>query len=479
MDLRRHLFVIALGCGLLSASPALAADATIQIPSRAANFTPRTITIAPDQTVQWIWTNPSASERNHSPASDAGQAESWDADPGIAKPDFDHGLNHTFDHTFVKSGSFTYHCKVHADMTGTVVVTGAPVPSYTAPSPSFAGDAVAFDASGTTDDGAIAKYEWDLDGNGTFETDTGTTPSTSKTYAAPATLTTKLRVTDDHGNVREASRALSILTRAPSATFTATPGSVAKNASVGLDATASAATAGRTIADYAWDLDGNGSFETDGGTTPTTTASFATPGTKTIGLQVTDSAADTSTTTRTVTVTNALPTAAFTISNTSPAIGVTVDFDAGGSADSDGTIASFQWDLDGNGSFETNTGTTPTTSKAYASGGTISVKLRVTDDNGATTDLAKTVTVPSPPSSSTPPPSSSTPPPPQQSAPAPVITAPIATVAVVPAAKPAVLPAVTPKPTAKPKAKPKKKAAKKRKKHKKHKAKKRKKKKKR
>src|SRR3954451_8255472 len=233
MDLRRHLFAVALGCGVVTAAPAPPAGAPGNIPSRAANFTPRTITIAPDQTVQWVWSGP-ANERNHSPASDAGQAESWDADPGIVKPDFDHGAGHTFDHTFVKSGSFTYHCKVHADMTGTVVVTGAPVPSFTAPSPSFAGDEVVFDGSGTTDDGTISKYEWDLDGNGTFETDTGTTPSTTKTYAAPATLTTKLRVTDDHGNVREASRSLSVLTRAPSATFTATPGSVAKNAAVGL-----------------------------------------------------------------------------------------------------------------------------------------------------------------------------------------------------------------------------------------------------
>jgi plastocyanin len=469
MDLRRHLFALALGCGVLTAAPALAADATVNIPSRAANFTPRTITIAPDQTVQWVWTGP-ANERNHSPASDAGQVETWDADPGIVKPDFDHGLNHTFDHAFVKSGSFTYHCKVHADMTGTVVVTGAPVPSYTVPSPSFAGDELTFDGSGTTDDGTIAKYQWDLDGDGTFETDTGTTASTTRTYAAPASLTTRLRVTDDHGNVRETTRSLSILTRAPSASFTATPAGVAKNATVSLDAGASAATAGRTIANYAWDLDGNGSFETDGGTTPTTTTSYVASGTKTIGLQVTDSAADTATTTRTVTVTNAMPTATFTISNASPAIGATVNFDATGSADPDGAVASFQWDLDGNGTFETNTGTTPTTSKAYSSGGAVSVKLRVTDDEGGTTDLAQTVTVPSPPPPPPPPPSSSPPPPPQQSAPAPAITAPIAVIT--PAARPAVLPAVTPRPAVQPKPKPKakKKAKKKKRKAKKKKA---------
>jgi YD repeat-containing protein len=459
----------ALALAGLAAPSAFAADAGVAIPSRAASFTPATVTVGPNDTVTWTWTGP-ANERNHSPASDLrGAPESWDADPAVtpfsAKPDFDHGAGHTFAKTFVnaKAASYVYHCRVHSDMVGTVIVSGAPVPSFTAtPSAAFAGDEVSFDALATTDpDGTIAKYEWDLDGNGTFETDTATTASASKTYAAPATLTTRLRVTDDHGNVRETTRPLSIVTRAPSASFTATPGTVAKNATVGLDATASAATTGRTITAYAWDLDGNGSFETDTGTTPTASASFAAAGTKTIGLQVTDSAADVTTTTRTVTVTNVLPTATFIVSNASPAIGQTVNFDATGSADSDGAVTSFQWDLDGNGTFETNTGTTPTTSKAYTSGGAVSVKLRVTDNEGGTTDLAKTVTVPSPPSSTPPPPTSSTPPP-QQSAPAPAITAPIA--AVTPIARPAVVPSVTPKPAVKPKPKPKaKKKAKKKK----------------
>ena len=42
---------------------------------------------------------------------------------------------------------------------------------------------MAFNASGSTDvDGTITKYEWDLDGNGTYETDTGTTKTTIATY---------------------------------------------------------------------------------------------------------------------------------------------------------------------------------------------------------------------------------------------------------------------------------------------------------
>ena len=62
------------------------------------------------------------------------------------------------------------------------------------------GQAVAFNAAATTDvDGTIAKYEWDLDGNGSYETDTGTTKTTSRTYTQTGTVNVGLRVTDNGG----------------------------------------------------------------------------------------------------------------------------------------------------------------------------------------------------------------------------------------------------------------------------------------
>src|SRR5439155_24698290 len=47
--------------------------------------------------------------------------------------------------------------------------------------------------------GAIANYEWDLDGNGTFEQATGTTPSVSHSYGSNGTRTVKVRVTSAAG----------------------------------------------------------------------------------------------------------------------------------------------------------------------------------------------------------------------------------------------------------------------------------------
>ena len=76
-----------------------------------------------------------------------------------------------------------------------------PTARFTAsPNPLPAGGLVAFDASGSTDpDGAIASYRWDLDGDGTFEADTGAEPKAVATYPLPGTVTVRLRVTDDRG----------------------------------------------------------------------------------------------------------------------------------------------------------------------------------------------------------------------------------------------------------------------------------------
>ncbi len=61
-------------------------------------------------------------------------------------------------------------------------------------------------------------------------------------------------------------------------------------------------------------------------------------------------------------------------------------FNASASSDPDGTIAKYEWDFDGNGTYETNTGTTATTTKAFATPGTFTVGLRVTDNLGADRD---------------------------------------------------------------------------------------------
>jgi hypothetical protein len=70
-----------------------------------------------------------------------------------------------------------------------------------------------------------------------------------------------------------------------------------------------------------------------------------------------------------------------------------VTFNGSASKDPDGTIASYEWDLDGNGTYETNTGTTATTTRNYATATEPVVGLRVTDNRGATGTATKTLVV--------------------------------------------------------------------------------------
>jgi uncharacterized protein YkwD len=104
---------------------------------------------------------------------------------------------------------------------------------------------------------------------------------------------------------------------------------------------------------------------------------------------------------------NQLPVAALAANVTTGESPLTVTFSAVASSDPDGTITAFDWDLDGNGSFETSTGTTGTVQRIYVVAGSITVRVRVTDNRGGTGVASLQITVTSPagfdPSFDTPP----------------------------------------------------------------------------
>ncbi len=82
-----------------------------------------------------------------------------------------------------------------------VVSNRAPAPALSA-SPGLVGGGqpVSFDASGSSDpEGLQLRYEWDLDGNGSFETGSGTNPRTTRAYTGSTTFTPRVRVSDPHG----------------------------------------------------------------------------------------------------------------------------------------------------------------------------------------------------------------------------------------------------------------------------------------
>jgi hypothetical protein len=133
---------------------------------------------------------------------------------------------------------------------------------------------------------SIADYQWDLDGdpsNG-FENDTGTVPSVSTTYPLPGQVAVRLRVTDTLGNRSTLKKTLTVVGQAPVASFTFVPSAPLANQPVTFTSTSTDPDG--TIADLAWDLNGDSVY--DNGAGPTALRIFPAAGAYVVGLRATD-----------------------------------------------------------------------------------------------------------------------------------------------------------------------------------------------
>jgi plastocyanin len=107
---RRLLIPLAVLSPLALASPALAADATVEILDF--EFRAKEVRVGVGETVTWNF-----SAAGHTTTSDRGQPESWNSGPATG------ALGTSFPHTFDTPGRFTYYCIPHQSfMKGTVVV---------------------------------------------------------------------------------------------------------------------------------------------------------------------------------------------------------------------------------------------------------------------------------------------------------------------------------------------------------------------
>jgi hypothetical protein len=94
----------------------------------------------------------------------------------------------------------------------TIAVGSEPVAELSvAPDPVLVGNPVGIDASASHDAGGpIARYQWDLDGDGVFEVDTGARPFVSRSFPLAGVVRLSVRTTDGVGRTAVASRTLRV-----------------------------------------------------------------------------------------------------------------------------------------------------------------------------------------------------------------------------------------------------------------------------
>jgi PKD repeat protein len=321
-------------------------------------------------------------------------SQAWDLDNDGA---FDDATGGTASRSFPKSGSYTVRLRVTDDdgastvaFSAVKVANRAPVAAFTiSPNPTSTGQTVTFDSAQSADsDGTIKSVAWDLDNDGAF--DDGSASTASRSFSTGGTYTVRLQVTDDENATATKSGTVTISNVAPTAKFSFTPNNAASGQDVAF--TSESTDPDGKIATQAWDLDGDGVF--DDGTGDAVKRAYAKRGVYQVRLQVTDTDGDMSIATQTVKVMNRAPQASFNVDPQTVVTGEPSHFDAAGSADPDGSIAKYLWDLDGNGSFETDSGANPTTSRFYADPGNVIVGLKVIDDDGQeSAPTQRTVTV--------------------------------------------------------------------------------------
>jgi hypothetical protein len=237
------------------------------------------------------------------------------------------------------------------------------------------------------------QYRFDCDNNGSFEIDWQTSASAQCTFydntGSPFTVGAQGRDDDlDSSNV--GTTAVTVNNVAPTAEAGG-PYTVDEGDSVGLSGSATDPGTGDTLT-YEWDLDNDGYYDDATGQTPTFDASSLDgPTIVTVGLQVSDDDGGVDTDSTTVTVNNVAPTAdangPYSV-NEGSIIPLT-----GSGTDVPGDPLLYAWDLDDDTVFET-AGANPNFDASSLDGpATVTVTLRVSDDDGGVTTDSTTVTV--------------------------------------------------------------------------------------
>ncbi|HEV7462255.1 MAG TPA: PKD domain-containing protein [Solirubrobacteraceae bacterium] len=238
------------------------------------------------------------------------------------------------------------------------------------------------DSSSTV--GPIASWAWDW-GSGTFGPDSGSATA-SQAFPTRNVYDVRVRATDGAStpNVQASAPTRVLVAYALTGDFTATATAQART----FDFNASATETGAASISYQWDFNGDGVYDTSPSSTASVQHTYPSDGNYTAKLLITDDLGQTVLAVHGVSAFNQPPLLTTASVAPNPAfVGAPVTLTANAS-DADGTIVSYLWDIDGNGSADWSSPAAPggaTFQVAYPNPGTIPVRIGAQDDSGGVT----------------------------------------------------------------------------------------------
>ncbi len=294
-------------------------------------------------------------------------------------------------HSYANSGTYTAILRI-TDSLGnqiygstTITVAKSAPSAFNSASPT-SGDApltVFLSGDGSDPDGTIVLYEWDYNGDGLYDWFSETTADTYFTYVMPDTYTATIRVTDNDGFTSTASQTITVNQGQIAPTVTTTADVTEGAVPLVVNFTGTGNDLDGAIVLYEWDFDGDGMYDYSSETTGNTSYTYVSSGLYNAALRVTDN--DNLTATENVLITAkdpGVPTAFVNADSTSGAIPLIVNFDAVGSFDPDGSIELYEWDFDGDGTYDWSSTFNENTRHDYSSAGIFQATVRVTDNDG-------------------------------------------------------------------------------------------------
>ena len=233
------------------------------------------------------------------------------------------------------------------------------------------------------DDRENLRFAWDLDGDGLYEATGKTVRFNAATIDGPKPVEIRLRVTDDDGGVGEAT-AIVVVANLPPEIEAQGKYVVPEGSTVTLRTTASdPSPADARNLTFAWDLDGDGGFETRGMTATFDAGEIDGPRKIIVRVRVTDNDGGAEVRPIEVNVTNVPP---------SLKVGGPYQVDEGGAvtlsaegddeSESDRGALKYSWDLDGDGTFEVAGRTAEFDASAFDGPVAHVARVKVVDDDG-------------------------------------------------------------------------------------------------